>query len=275
MTLVSIDVPAARGAATAITDLATRAESQSDAVRDAASRADESVPQLSPVFGFVSDLRERAEGLSARVDLAIVVNGGDEGALSGGPVTFEVPTDTTDAVKVELGTQIANSAQTLDGSESDRELIEDLNARMARWLDDEAVMSALSGELGPEGTLNVIAAVGQSGYGDPETTLPFARSIRAGLETASSSWDDDEARDWGRLLAEAAVRPGFDSGSAYEGTDQGLALSFLADLGDHDADLLTGIADGIDDAERSGDLPQGFWNQRSNIAMSALWHAFP
>lgn len=277
MVLVSIDVAACRDAANRLEKLAGEIEHQAMLVLAAAGAAGESTPSLNARMFWISSARTGSADMHARVDLAILVNGGDEGALLSGPINYKVPADDGRVVRGELGRQLAALSDPISGSPEDLERIEALNAHLAAWLEDDVVMSAMYDALGPAGSLDLLAAVGAAGYDAQERSLPLAESLRKGLETASNAWPDEKAQQWGRDLAQHGAHPPMDGDGAYQGGDQALALSFLAASSGLDTRTLFGIAERIDELERrSGQhFEQYNWAGRSTLALSALWHAFP
>lgn len=262
---VSIDVPVLRGVVSDLNDFVTLARDERSDVINAAARACTSASSLTGMYEHIDVVSEAAADLEARIELAILVNS-DGGELSlDSPLTYEIPTgraDTGDLARQMLGEEIANLGDAIVEGDAEDWQVELLAGQVEQWGDNEDVMTAMFESLGPDGTIYLTSEMGLYTYtgGDYETAQKVVDELRNGLETASDAWDDTYAEQFGRDMVDAAVTPDFDT---YAGSGTSVALSLLMFDSNYNGQLLTGVADRIDEVEREGEVPGGFWSQQS------------
>ncbi|MET1132752.1 MAG: DUF6571 family protein [Aeromicrobium sp.] len=182
MTTVTIKIAEIGAAITAMQDLATEVESQAAVARSASPI---SLPSLSDssLGKKTRWLDDHLEDLTTRRDLAILLD--QEGT---GSATYRVTSDTLSSVKEMLGRELASAAASLDATSDDEDL-EHIAGLLETWNEDPDVMAAMFTELGPDGTVGVMAnissAMGYGGVADPEKFTALAEDFRTGLATAS------------------------------------------------------------------------------------------
>lgn len=274
MATVRIDVPAARSAAARIRSLSSTLATQAEGVKDAAERARADVAVLSGSGFWELMLEAKADEMSDRVDYAVLVNGGDEAALSGEPVEYEIAEDTRSGITAALGGELADFFRDLpdDYDRDELERIDAYAAMLAKHQDDPAVAAAFAEALGPEGVLEVPQQLARY-YDGYQRDLPYSAddpmwsddlhvldkirqsqdavmsAFSGAIATASSSYQLSD--DFARELAEKAT----------EGGANGWALSQLLHRGTYDAGFLTDIG-GVLDAYERGDEFFATWQER-------------
>lgn len=274
MVRVSIDVPALRGVVSDINDFKDKVFDEWMAVGNAAGRALTSTPSLSNLGTHTQALRTAASDLQVRIDLAILYNTGADG-----PPSFDSPlsyplgpgqSDSAATARYMLGQEIAELAQSMytDGAEDWQ--VELFNEQMERWVDDDHVMASTFSTLGPDGTIYVTTSMGNYAYvgGDVEAAQRATSLLQEGLETASKAWTENYAERFGRGLVDAAVNPDTDKFGGYGTTE---ALSLLMYESNYSGAFLTAVADGIDEVERLGEVPRGFWSMRGSSPSGVTW----
>ncbi len=258
MVRVSIDVGALRGVVSTINTFASTAETQQSTVSSAAALAVTSAPSLSAVAAQVSQAKDAATALGDRVDLAILVNGGDEDF--NGTVSYDIPYDTASSTRRMIGEQLAVLFADLPDGAGPEELarLHDLAAILGRHSDDDFVLGTMFDDLGPEGTLSVAQRLNQvyedwdeGGMQNPnwpdapdgsdqhvteylrDLQQSFMSTFGNALATATNgSYLDD---DYGTELAQYATE---NRGMASWALSQTLRFGtyeagFLTDIGDH------------------------------------------
>ncbi len=258
MVRVSIDVGALRGVVSTINTFASTAETQQSTVSSAAALAVTSAPSLSAVAAQVTQAKDAATALGDRVDLAILVNGGDEDF--NGTVSYDIPYDTASSTRRMIGEQLAVLFADLPDGAGPEELarLHDLAAILGRHSDDDFVLGTMFDDLGPEGTLSVAQRLNQvyedwdeGGMRNPnwpdapdgsdqhiteylrDLQQSFMSTFGNALATATNgSYLDD---DYGTKLAQYATE---NRGMASWALSQTLRFGtyeagFLTDIGDH------------------------------------------
>ena len=265
MVRVSIDVPALRGVVTNLRDFFDLALAEWSAVSSAASRGLTSAPSLSGLSEPLPLISNSATELEARIDLAILVNGGDRSSWDG-PVSYDVPFDTADGIREQIGVELAQEfAELPPGSprRGDVEYLAELATILGRYQEDPRVTNAMFEELGPEGALQVPAALKyfEEAYSrnsssawpedlhwDEDTPMSvrireiqqqFMEGYGAALATSSHSaeFDPEFANGLVTTLTEGA------------GTE-GWSLSQILRHGTYDAEFLTTIGEGLYEWEK-------------------------
>lgn len=265
MTTVKIDIELIGDAITAVDDLATSIDSESQA----ASRATPiSLPSLSDgSLGKKSRwLRDHLEDLETRRDLAKLLD--KEGT---GSASYTVTSDTLSAVQDLLGTELAHAAADL-GPESDTEDVERVSTLLARWQNDPEVMSSMFTELGPDGTVaalsNISSAMSYSGL-DHDKLTTVAEQLRTGLSTASDA-PGFPAEEFGREIVRYSVPPLLSTeeqqafaekygNNVHAGAN---LLTFLMQDSTYSDDFLLGSARQLDEFEqqmKDGIMPADVW----------------
>ena len=276
MVLVRMDVPAARDAASRLSALSALIQSRARGVEDAVERAQASVfPALAGVPLWVSMYETAAGDLRARVDLAVLVNGGDENALNSNTVEYDVPSDDGTSTRIALAHRMAEIGRDVEGREqdpADLARIGQLQALMERYATDSTVMRTMYTDLGPDGVIELTVDVGAVGFDrirEGASTLPALHLLHQGLETATRAMGQDDARAFGRGLADATVM-----GFVLNRTS---AFTFLTYDSEMNAFALMGAADRIGEAERDGPLHPGYWQNATSgrPSFNLLGAAFP
>ena len=265
MVRVSIDVPALRGVISQLRDFVRLALDEWNAVSLAAGRGLTSASSLSALSESLPAIGTSATELEARVDLAILVNGGDRSSWDA-PVSYDVPSDTADGIREQIGVELAQEFGELPPSSprrADVEYLAELAEILGRYQEDPRVTNAMFEELGPEGALQVPAALKyfEQAYSrnsssawpedlhwDEDTPMSvrireiqqqFMEGYGAALATSSNSADFDPefANGLVTTLTEGA------------GTE-GWSLSQILRHGTYEADFLTTIGDGLYEWEK-------------------------
>ena len=267
MTTVRIDIAAARSAAARIRALSGTLTTQVGLVREAAERARADVELCSGLPFWELMLESRADEMSDRIDYAVLVNGGDEAALSGGPVEYTIDSDDRAGITSALGTELADFFRDLP-DDYDRDTVERMDAyaaMLAKHEDDPAVSVAFAEALGPEGVLQV-----------PQELAAYFDGYQRNLPYSSDDvmWDDDLHMMEKIRQSQDAVMSAFShsiatASSGYtlsddfatelaqqaaEGGANGWALSQLLHRGTYAADFLTDIGQTLDSHERGEDV---------------------
>jgi hypothetical protein len=273
---VSIDVPALRGVVSDLNGFVTQARTDRSGVSNAAARACTSASSLSGMFDHIEVVADAAADLDARIELAILVNSDGDGPSFDSPLTYEIPVghaDTGDLARRMLGDELAKLGESIVADGGEDWQVELLAEQLEKWGDNEDVMTATFESLGPDGTIYLTTALGNfvAGGGDHEAAQNAVDGIRNGLETASSAWDDDVAEEFGRDMVDAAVNPDWD---VFSGSGTTVALSLLMFDSSYSGPFLTGVADRLDEVERDGEVPPGYWSQRA-MSFSGVEWLFP
>ncbi|MGH8775798.1 MAG: DUF6571 family protein [Jiangellaceae bacterium] len=268
MVRVSIDVPALRGVITGLGDVVDLVFDEWSAVASAAGRGLTVVSALNALGEHTSAITASASDLQARVDLAVLVNGGDRSSWDG-PVSYDVPADTPEGTREQIGIEFADAFGDLPSDPRDREDVEhlgELAQLLDRYQDDEDVTNTMFDRLGPEGALRV-----------PEALKYFADAYSRNLMSMGSEdlfWDDDThmmeriqqlqqqfMESYGNALATSSNSSAFDDGFAQDlvtvvtgdNTTLGWGLSQILRHGTYEADFLTTIGTGLYDWEKEQD----------------------
>lgn len=275
MVRVSIDVGALRGVVSTVNTFATTASTESQAVTSMASWARTDAPSLSGVAAMVTRVKDRATELSDRVDLAILVNGGDEGFS--GTVSYDIPYDTGSSTRRMIGEQLAVQFANLPDNPTAEELarLQDLAGILGRHSDDDWVLGNMFEDLGPEGTLSVATQLdtlfdnwdqGDAQYTDDtwpnapdgsdmhltEYIREVQQSVMETFGTALGNATNGSylPSDFGTQLA------------TYATENRGAnpwALSQTLRFGDYEAEFLTDIGDHLYEFEIENDTGLGLW----------------
>ncbi|MGH8824312.1 MAG: DUF6571 family protein [Jiangellaceae bacterium] len=277
MVRVSIDVPALRGVITNLGGFVDLVFDEWSAVAGAAGRGLTTASALSSLGEHTSAITECGSDLQARVDLAVLVNGGDRSSWDG-PVSYDVPYDTSEGVREQIGVELAEAFGDLPDSPMTREDVEhlgDLTEMLSQYADDEHVTDAMFERLGPEGALSMPAALKY--FADA-----YARNS-AGGGTEHIFWDDDTPMSdrireiqqtfmdsFGTALATSSNSPGFDQDFAVgmvtavteDNTTLGWGMSQILRHGTYEADFLTTIGAGLYEWEK--DQQGRVWGGRFN-----------
>ena len=202
MVLVRMDVPAARDVASRLSALSALIQSRAQGVEDAVERAHASVfPALAGVPPWVSMYETAAGDLRARVDLAVLVNGGSESALDSGTVHYDVPSDDGTSTRVAVAHRMAEIGRDVEGLEQDPDdlaRVGQLQALMERYATDSTVMRTMDTDLGPDGVIELtvdVRAVGFDRIGEGTSTLPALHPLHQGLGTATRAMGQDDLVD--------------------------------------------------------------------------------
>lgn len=264
MVRVSIDVTALRDVIQGMRDVVDEVSEEWSAVGTAAAEALTSAPALQKLGDHTTAVTEAADDLQARLDLAILVNTGDDGKLpDSGTLTYELSgsSDSVDAVMEQLGVELAEVGRNVHPWLPDE--YGDYADLMERYTNDGTVMSAMYQELGPQGTLALIAqfAEDDEGYGiDPADQERLLSAMQDGLETASneSGFPSDEFADG---LVDAATQHPSDPDAPVNVAAFPGALSYLLYDSHYSDEFLTSAADALDEYERTN--MEGTWSDRS------------
>jgi len=256
VTTVKIDIGPLQGAIDSLTTLASTVRGQKSVVLLRAEAALHPVSsQLSGVDAKVGELEAAAEGLQARLDLAIVVNSGDDGFPTSGVVSYTLPEGASDsvvAVKQLLGEELAdatdNPVLTYDAG-----LFADFQARFARWTDDTTVMPSFYESVTADGLLTFMSAVADDTTGEVlalEKRQMMLQDLQTGLETSSTVWSSFEADGYADALVQAGTHTDISGMSYALSGSKAAALSYLLYDGRYATPFLTSVGEGLDQYER-------------------------
>lgn len=159
MVRVSIDVGRLRTVVQTLKDFKSTAAVERGTVQGMAMGCGVGVPTLAANTALETQITDAADALSDRVDLAVLVNGGDPGFA--GTVSYDIPADTADGTRVMIGTELAALFEDLPWenypSEGEARHMAYLLQMMQSHQDDELVTGTMFNTLGPDGTLGVFA----------------------------------------------------------------------------------------------------------------------
>lgn len=281
MAAVSIDVEACRSVSSGLRSLVTSVRDERGSVRVAAEHALCSTVPLKAMDDPLDVLGEAAVELDARVDLAIALNTGDSGRVPGGGVlTYEAGSDDSyRAVRQRLGEVLASGVLDLrSAGNHGRDGVERFafyTDLLERYGDDQVVVDAFVGALGPDGVVEVpvvlhdlMSTYETYRYGseedlfwDDDTTMrehlaalqqQFMESFGAAVGSATRSADFRRANpDFTAALVERVTQ-------AKDAA--GWGLSQVLRFGTYDHDFLLQVGRGLYEAERDAVGP--FWGGR-------------
>jgi hypothetical protein len=161
MVTVSIDVAAANGVVANLRAFVNTVLDEWNGVALVAQRGLCSTASLRGLSDPLDEMLRLSGELSTRVELAVTYNTGDQGRLPTGDVlTYEVSDDTLDAVKAQLGIELAEGVQNLEPGgkvlhREDVERFEYFTTLMEKYSADVVVTDAMFNKLGPEGVVQV------------------------------------------------------------------------------------------------------------------------
>lgn len=161
MVRVSIDVAAANGVVASVRGFVDEVVDEWSTVSTSARNGLCSTAPLRALSDPLEHLGRLAGELTTRVELAVLYNTGGDGGFPTQPVlSYEVSDDTLDAVKAQLGVEIAEGLRDLapgnsSPDRSDVERFEHYTTLMEKYADDPVVTDALFDELGPHGVIEV------------------------------------------------------------------------------------------------------------------------
>ncbi|WP_315094823.1 DUF6571 family protein [uncultured Cellulomonas sp.] len=264
MVLVKMDVDELRGAVSDLKSFWDKAMAEWTEVSNASypALADTGVMStaLSTHLVAVSD---RWQDLQARIDLAVLVNTGDDGNVPSGVLEYTLPgsTESLDSVKQALGEELAEYSAT-EHARSDTDGQKTLDGLLARYVDDQLVMGSFFDEVGPEGLFDLMSeTAGHMGVDETELRLSILDHLKEGLHTADEGWTPTKSRTYAESLVDAAAHPGDEFREYW--SDYSSALSFLLYDSDYSDEFLTSAADAIDAYERvEADGQAGLWSSR-------------
>lgn len=278
--IVSIDVPALRGVISDLNDAVDLANEERSAVSAAAHRAVTSAPSLSGLYEHTGAISDAVSDLQARIDLAILVNTGDDGQVpDDGVLTYEVSSDSISMVKFEIGRELADATDP-PLMVYDPEALAAYQETFARYTDDDTVMTAFYSGIEPEGLLIFMSEVARrdvNNYGvDLELQQRMLDSLQDGLETASDAWSPGYAERYAEDLVQAATQDPHDGDSHHLVSSFPGALSHLLYDSNYSDAFLTSAADALDNYERlEVDGSEGTWEERSMGAGNNFLDLFP
>jgi hypothetical protein len=260
MVTVSIDVAAANGVVAGLRVFVNDVLDEWNDVGLVAQRGLCSTASLRGLSDPLDEMLRLGGELSTRVELAVTYNTGDKGRLpTENVLTYEVSDDTLDAVKAQLGIELAEGVQRLEPGvkvlhREDVERFEYFTTLMEKYSADAVVTDAMFNKLGPEGVVQVpiILKDFADAYQrdahlsegdvmwDDKTRMPqriselqqrFLESFGASLATSTKSDAFRGANpDFAKDLAGAATRTP---------TGQGWGLSQVLRFGDYEPGFLT------------------------------------
>ncbi len=270
MVRVSIDVGALRAVVSSVNTFASTVSTESSAVTSMAEAAHTDAPSLSGVAAILTRVKDQATGLSDRVDLAILVNGGDEGFS--GKVTYDIPYDTTPSTERMIGEQLAEKFADLPDHPTGAELakLQGLASILGRHTENDWVTGTMFTALGPEGTLSVAqqldALDDQENWDSPprDDTWPMAPDgSDMHLVEYIRNIQESVIETFGTALGNASDGPYLPSDfgtqlATYATEERGhnpWALSATLSHGTYDAEFLTDIGDHLYEFEKeNGDM---------------------
>ena len=261
MVTVSIDVAAANGVVANLRAFVNTVLDEWNGVGLVAQRGLCSTASLRGLSDPLDEMLRLGGELSTRVELAVTYNTGDKGRLpTENVLTYEVSDDTLDAVKAQLGIELAQGVQNLEpgGKVLDRGDVvrfEYFTTLMEKYSADAVVTDAMFNKLGPEGVVQVpiilkdfadayqrdlmYMSEGDVMWDDnthivqriSDLQQRFMESFGAGLATSTKSDAFRGANpDFAKDLAGAATRTP---------TGQGWGLSQVLRFGDYEPGFLT------------------------------------
>lgn len=281
MVLVQMDVDALKGVTDRLRSLSEQAFDEWTTVGTAASAALARVPRMTTgLTTHLPALAQLARDLEARVDLAILVNTGDDGRAPSGMVSYTLPggVESMAAVKQALGEQLAALAGT-EHAQTTPEGMAALDERLARYVDDPEVMSAFYRALPPAGLLDLMSEAADVYYGNNDISIDLRTSLlehlKAGLHTADASWTGPESSAYAAALVGAATGEGEGAWDYENSFRAGGALSYLLYDSEFSNPFLTTVGEGIDAYERvTSDGRPGLWMSRV-MGMNTWYGYFP
>lgn len=276
MVLVRMDIDELKGAVSDLHSFWDKAMDQWTAAANASARALADTSQTSSALStHLIATSTLWKDLQARIDLAILVNTGDDGHVPSGVVTYTLPgtDESIEAVKQALGEELARLASSEHSTEG-RDGLKNLDDQLARYEDDAAVMSAFFDELGPAGLFDVMAdTADQFMAEDLELRQSILDHIKAGLHTADASWPPSRSQAYADALVNAATVPPDEYSEHW--SEYSSALSFLLYDSSYSDAFLTAAANGIDAYERvARDGEPGMWSGRM-LGPNAWGQYFP
>jgi len=262
MVTVSIDVAAANGVVANLRTFVNTVLDEWNGVGLVAQRGLCSTASLRGLSDPLDEMLRLAGELSTRVELAVTYNTGDKGQLpTQNALTYEVSDDTLDAVKAQLGIELAQGVQNLEPGvkvldRGDVVRFEYFTTLMEKYSADAVVTDAMFNKLGPEGVVQApiilkhFAAAYQRDAHPSEDDLmwdentlmtqrisqlqqQFMESFGAGLagSTNSDAFRSANPDFAGDLAAAATASP----------NGQGWGLSQVLRFGDYEAGFLTSL----------------------------------
>ncbi|MEU0093646.1 hypothetical protein [Kribbella sp. NPDC006257] len=220
--------------------------------------------------GLMSWFEDQKPELKTRLDLAILLD-----TKGTGHATYQVDKDTLDNTKTLLGNTLADRGSELRPS-GDPKFIRAYNDILASYTNDGKVMSPMFQKLGPEGTLKVLANIGQKSIPpmaeDAAAKKRLMDLYREGLGSASKE-PGFPHKDFADGLIKAATKDPEDYvGRGVTGYGLTSALSVLMYNGKFSDDFAGDLATGLDKYERLDHKNQnGLWGNRPGSEENFLW----
>jgi hypothetical protein len=220
--------------------------------------------------GLMSWFEDQKPELKTRLDLAILLD-----TKGTGSVKYEVNGDTLDNTKALLGNALADRGSGLRAM-GDPKFIREYNDILAAYTKDGKVMSPMFQKLGPEGTLKVLANIGQANVPPMKEDIDAKRRLmdlyREGLGSASKE-SGFPSEDFAKGLVKAATKDPEDYvGRGTTGYGLTSALSVLMYNAHFSDGLSTGLANELDKYERVDHHGiKNLWGDRPDSPGSFLW----
>jgi len=264
MVLVKMDVGELRGVVSDLKSFWDKAMTEWTEVGNASSRALADTGTMSTALStHLTALSDQWKDLQARIDLAVLVNTGDDGHVPSGVLQYTLPgsDESLEAVKQALGKELAEYSRT-DRARTDTDGQKVLDGLLDRYDDDQLIMSAFLDDLGPNGLFDLMTeTAGYMGVDERDLRLSILEHLKHGLGTADAGWPPSRSSAYAKSLVDAATDPGDDYNDKW--SDYSSALSFLLYDSSYSDAFLTAAADGIDAYERvASDGRPGLWMGR-------------
>jgi hypothetical protein len=220
--------------------------------------------------GLMSWFEDQKPELKTRLDLAVLLD-----TKGTGSVKYEVNGDTLDNTKALLGNALADRGSGLRASD-DPKFIRAYNDILASYTKDGKVMSPMFQKLGPEGTLKVLANVGQANVPPMKEDVAAKKRLmdlyREGLGAASKEPGFPNENFAKGLVTAATKNPEDYVGRGTQGYGLTSALSVLMYNAHFSDGLSTGLANELDKYERLDHKgAKNLWDNRPGSERNFLW----
>jgi len=214
MVLVSIDVDAANSVVAGLRAFVSDVLDEWNAAALMAQRGLCSTASLRTLVDPLETVGRLAGELETRVELAVIYNTGDKGQLpTDNVLTYQVSDDTLDAVKAQLGIEIAQGVLAVDSTDAEgAEQLHRVAGALVPYQDDPKVMSSFWATAGPPwaGTLPdfLVATGSKTARADLEVfSGAFAAALRdtdpppvfADIAASFQTTPPDPGTAWNRL----------------------------------------------------------------------------